>query len=75
MNNKTSGVPGEEIIHPSHYNQGQIEVKDFIRDQKLNFTLGNVVKYVCRAEHKGNQKKDLKKALFYLRDEIESLDV
>lgn len=65
----------EEIVHPSHYNVGKIEVKDFIRDQDLNFCLGNVIKYVCRANHKENYLKDLKKAKFYLEDEINHYDV
>ena len=34
---------------------------------------GNVVKYIWRHEHKGGIE-DLKKALFYLQDEINRLD-
>ena len=33
------------VTHPSHYTSGKIEVIDFITDQKLDFCLGNVVKY------------------------------
>lgn len=65
---------GGTVVHPKHYNTGNIEVKDFIRDQKLNFPLGNAVKYICRAEHKGKPLEDLKKARFYLTDEIEALE-
>lgn len=36
---------------------------------ELNFNLGNVVKYVCRAEQKGGIE-DLAKAKTYLDDEI-----
>ena len=36
---------------------------------ELNFNLGNVVKYVCRAEQKGGIE-DLVKAADYLNDEI-----
>ena len=56
----------EKVDHPAHYNAGKIEVIDFLEDQNLGFHLGNVVKYVCRAEHKGNPKQDLEKALWYL---------
>lgn len=56
----------DPVNHPSHYTQGKIEVIDFIEDQKLGFHEGNVVKYVARAEHKGNQLEDLKKARWYL---------
>ena len=60
------------IDHPTHYNQGRIEVIDFIEDQQLNFCLGNVVKYICRAGHKEHDLEDLQKALWYLKREIES---
>ena len=36
---------------PSHY-QGTIQPIDLINAQNLNFNLGNVVKYVCRAGKK-----------------------
>jgi hypothetical protein len=32
-----------------------------------------VVKYLTRADHKGNRKQDLEKALWYLNREINSL--
>jgi hypothetical protein len=65
----------DAVQRPSHYNSGVIEVFDFIRDQKLNFALGNVVKYVARAGKKDPTKliEDLDKAMWYLRREIEEL--
>lgn len=59
------------VEHPSHYNQGKYEVIDVINDWKLNFNLGNVVKYVARAEYKNNAIEDLEKAMFYLNYEIQ----
>lgn len=59
------------VVHPDHYNFGSIEVIDAIDDWGLNFELGNVVKYVARAEHKGKALEDLKKAQWYLDREIE----
>ena len=56
---------------PDYYQRGNIEVWDFIRDQNLNYHLGNVVKYVCRAGYKDDDLKDLKKAVHYLENEIE----
>ena len=41
-----------------------IEAKD------LNYRLGNVIKYVSRAEKKENPLVDLKKAAWYLNREI-----
>ena len=58
---------------PEHYNQGGIEPKDFINSHNLNFNLGNCVKYVCRAEYKGSQEQDLKKAIDYLHFELERI--
>ena len=55
----------DEVNHPNHYNQGNIEVYDFIEDQKLDFPEGCVVKYVCRYKTK-NGLKDLQKARWYL---------
>ena len=48
---------------PAHYTRGSIEVWDFIRDQELNYHLGNAIKYICRAGFKGDNTnlKTLKK--------------
>lgn len=65
----------DPVNHPGHYNTGRIEVIDFIEDQRLNFNLGNVVKYTARAGKKDAAKtvEDLKKAAFYLDREIKRL--
>ncbi len=39
------------LNNPGHYIYGEYEVKDVIKDWGLNFSLGNVIKYVARAEH------------------------
>jgi len=64
----------EAINHPSHYNQGKIEVIDAIEDWGLDFNAGNVVKYVARHQHKANPVEDLKKARWYLDRIIEGLE-
>ena len=58
---------------PSHYTRGSIEVWDFIRDQDLNYHLGNAIKYICRAGYKSpsTKKEDLKKAIHYLENELQ----
>lgn len=58
---------------PSHYKRGKIEVWDFIRDQQLNYHLGCAIKYICRAGFKDSKEADLKKAIHYLQNELESL--
>ena len=62
-----------KVSHPSHYNVGTIEGIDFIDDWALSFSLGNVVKYVCRARYKGVELEDLEKAKWYLEREIERI--
>ena len=64
----------EMINHPQHYNQGKFEAIDVIEDWKLNFNLGNTVKYISRAGHKDDIIQDLKKSLWYLNREIERLE-
>ncbi len=39
----------------------------------LGYNLGNVVKYITRADHKDNKLEDLRKAQWYLTREINSL--
>lgn len=62
------------VDHPKHYNAGKIEVIDAIEDWGLGFHLGNVVKYVARANYKGKPLEDLKKAQWYLNRAIEKLE-
>lgn len=63
----------DPINHPSHYNFGKIEVITVIDDWQLDFSLGNAVKYIARARHKGSELEDLKKAAWYLNHRIEQL--
>lgn len=67
----TPGDASSAVAHPKHYNVGRIEVIDAIEAWRLGFNLGNVVKYVARADHKSDPVEDLKKACWYLMREIE----
>ena len=42
---------------PFHYQQGKIQVWDFIVDQGLDFLSGNIIKYICRAGYKPNESE------------------
>ena len=55
---------------PSYYQRGSSDVWDFIRDQGLNFHLGNAIKYICRAGYKDSKIQDLEKAIHYLQNEL-----
>ena len=63
----------DPVDHPAHYKVGGIETIDFIEAKKLGYNLGNVVKYLTRADHKGNRLEDLRKAQWYLTREIGAL--
>jgi hypothetical protein len=64
----------DNVNHPSHYKMGGIETIDFIEAKSLNYNLGNVVKYITRADYKGNKIEDLKKAQWYLNREVSNLE-
>ncbi len=60
----------DNVLHPTHYADKQIEVIDYIRDTLppsgfVDYCLGNVLKYVSRWRRKGGVE-DLKKAQVYL---------
>lgn len=71
----------DSVNHPNYY-VGKIEVIDFIEDKKLNYNLGNCVKYISRAGKKHEagmsiQEKtleDLRKARWYLNREISAIE-
>ena len=55
-------------VRPKHYRDSCIQPIELITEWGLNFSLGNVLKYICRAGKKQNAsiKDDLMKALWYL---------
>jgi len=55
---------------PTYYKRGSTDVWDFIREQGLNFHLGNAIKYICRAGYKDSKAQDLEKAIHYLENEL-----
>ena len=61
----------EQVNHPEHYQSSSIEVIDIIEEFDLNFNLGNVIKYILRADKKGFKKQDLEKAQWYLNRELQ----
>jgi hypothetical protein len=65
----------DPVNHPPHYKTGGIETIDFIEAKDLGYHLGNVIKYVSRAKHKGNELEDLKKAQWYLERAIMKLHI
>ena len=66
----------DNVNHPAHYTDGNIEVIDFIEDKNLPYHLGNAVKYISRAGKKDPEKtvEDLQKAVWYLNRYIEKME-
>ena len=66
-----------DVQHPYHYGgkDNQYEAIKVIEAWKLNFCLGNAVKYISRAGKKDATKtvEDLEKAVWYLEREIQNL--
>ena len=62
------------VDHPKHYLANTYECINVIEAWGLNFNLGNSIKYICRCNRKGSKKEDLKKAIWYLRRELESIN-
>jgi len=71
--NKFDDSAFDIINKPKHYTQGNIEVLDFILDQKMNFLEANIIKYTARYKYK-NGLEDLRKAQFYLNRLIEETE-
>jgi hypothetical protein len=68
----------EQINHPQHYGgDTQYEAIKVIEAWKLDFCLGNTVKYISRAGKKDPAKEleDLEKAQWYLARRIEQLKI
>lgn len=62
------------VNSPPHYQGNKFEVIDIIDDFGLSFNTGNAIKYILRADKKGNQKQDLLKAIWYLEHELNKLN-
>ena len=49
----------------NHYKEFRIQPIEFIEGNDLGFSVGNIIKYVCRYKYK-NGKEDLLKARHYI---------
>ena len=58
------------VNHPPHYTGHPSGIECIQITEHMGFTLGNVLKYVWRADLKGTAIKDLEKARWYLDKEI-----
>jgi len=73
---KSKKKESSNVEHPSHYmKESGYEVIDVIDAWRLDFDLGNAVKYIGRAGKKNPERviEDLEKAVWYITHKINSL--
>ena len=66
-------VVAEDPINPSHYRRHPSGIECIEVTRHLNFNVGNAIKYIWRYQDKGDPVENLKKAQWYLDDEIRRL--
>jgi hypothetical protein len=66
----------EAVNHPEHYGgeDNTYEAIKVIDAWRLDFCLGNAVKYIARAGKKDSELQDLKKAIWYLEHKLAKLE-
>lgn len=60
----------DPVNHPPHYTAHPSGVECIEVVEHMGFNLGNAIKYVWRADEKGNAIEDLRKAAWYIEREI-----
>jgi hypothetical protein len=60
----------DAVNHPAHYTSHPSGIECIHVTQHMNFCLGNAIKYIWRADEKGNAIEDLEKAKWYIEQEI-----
>lgn len=61
----------DNVNHPKHYIKHPSGVECIQITRHMSFNLGNAIKYIWRSDLKGKDIEDLKKALWYIKDEID----
>ena len=64
----------DPVNHPKHYTNRVPGIECIEVTRHFNFNRGNSIKYVWRAGDKGDEIEDLRKAIWYLNDEVARLE-
>ncbi len=64
----------DNVNQPAHYKQHPSGLEAIQVTEHFNFNRGNAIKYIWRAEYKGSELEDLKKARFYIDREIQRME-
>ena len=65
-----SGAIAEDPINPAHYRRHPSGIECIEVTRHMNFNVGNAIKYLWRYMDKGDPIENLKKAQWYIADEI-----
>ena len=73
---ESEDISKDDVNHPEHYTVGGIETIDILKakltaEEFKGFLKGNVIKYLCRANHKGKATQDIEKAQWYTNKLVE----
>ena len=60
----------DPVNHPPHYTEHPSGIECIQITEHMSFNLGNAVKYIWRADLKGDAIQDLEKAAWYIAREI-----
>ena len=65
-----SYTPPDPVNNPKHYTGHPSGIECIQISKFHSFCIGNAIKYIWRHEHKNNPIGDLKKAIFYIEEQI-----
>lgn len=76
MSNEKFNITVDQVNHPVHYTSDPSGVECIQITRHRNFNIGNAFKYLWRAgiKNQDTQIEDLKKAIFYIQDEIKRIE-
>jgi hypothetical protein len=60
----------DQVNHPKHYTSHPSGVECIEITRHMGYNLGNAIKYIWRCDLKRDAIEDLKKAIWYLQDEL-----
>jgi hypothetical protein len=60
----------DQVNHPKHYTSHPSGVECIEITRHMGYNLGNAVKYIWRCDLKRDAIEDLRKAIWYLQDEL-----
>lgn len=60
----------DNVNHPGHYLKAAVTIEPIELTSRMTSCIGQALQYIFRAPYKDNQIEDLKKAVFYLKKQL-----